>query len=226
VRSARGLVIAAVVLALLVIAVGWAALVMFDSDGKATDKHKVHAGSAASAGTTTETTGATGKRHHGRRAPGTDLTDQVTEVEVPATAPASADLSGRPVTFGAHNLVDGDLQTAWRMAGDGAGGSITLTFARPVTLTSVGLINGYAKKYPGYNGYWLNRKVTQVRWTFEDGSTVTQDLRRVTRMQTIPVHPGPTSSLKIDIVTTVPSNKANSRDYTAISELALVGSAE
>jgi hypothetical protein len=220
-RGGRLLVALAALLALLVIGAGVAAYSLFSGSG---DAHSDRPDTRAAQPVSPTTRGHRHHRHAGG-ADGTGVTDEVTAIDVPGTAPASTDLAGHRVTFGARNLVDGDLQTAWRIAGDATGGSITITFAHPVTLTSVGLVNGYAKKYPGYNGYWLNRKVTEVRWTFDDGSTFTQRLRRVTRMQTLPVDPGPTSSITVDILATVPSNKPNGRDYTAISELSLEGSA-
>jgi hypothetical protein len=224
----RGLLVALVaVLAVLVVVAAVVAVALAGShDGPAAGHRSASAlpaPSRTSATSATAPTSPTGPS--GASGPAQDLAPDVARIEVPGTAPASTDLAGHPVTFESRNMVDGDPETAWRVAGDASGSSITITFDKPVTLTSVGLINGYSKRYPGYNGYWLNRKILQVRWTFEDGTTITQDLRRRTTLQTTNVEAGPTRSIRLDIVSTIPSNKPNSRDYTAISEIGLEGTA-
>lgn len=223
-RGVRLPVLLAVLLAVLVVI---AAIVAFSLIGGHDDKPAAGSAPTTSAPTSPPTSDATTPTTTASASggPADDLGPDVAKIEVPGTAPASTDLAGHPVTFDSRNMLDGDADTAWRIAGDASGESITFSFDKPVTISSVGLINGYSKKYPGYNGYWLNRKILEVRWTFEDGTTVTQDLRRRTTLQTQDVDAGPTSSLRMDIVSTVASNKANSRDYTAISEVALQGSA-
>ncbi|MCL2614580.1 MAG: hypothetical protein FWD95_15310 [Nocardioidaceae bacterium] len=183
-------------------------------------------------------TGPATPKHHGHRRPGAasqspsaagrpgDLAGHVSGVQVPGTAPAGVDLSGHRVTFGSGNLLDGDPTTAWRVAGDASGRSITITFDKPVTIRSVGLINGYAKKYPGYDGYRLNRRVTAVRWVLEDGTTLDQTLTDDRTMQSIRVRARPTRSLKLEIESVTPPGRGkDGKDYTAISEIGLKGSA-
>ncbi len=46
----------------------------------------------------------------------------------------------------------------------------------PTRITQVGLINGYAKVEPGYDGYAANRRITSVEWEFADGTVIAQDL--------------------------------------------------
>ncbi|GAB3859645.1 hypothetical protein GCM10028801_21360 [Nocardioides maradonensis] len=207
-------------LALLVAGAAAVAVVLFRSgDHTAVDATpSPPAASAASTGPTSASATPT------TPSSGSELTSDISHLVVPGTAPASTDLAGNPVTFGSGNLADGDPQTAWRVAGDASGQSITISFDAPVTLTSVGLVNGYAKSYRGYNGYRLNRRITAVRWTFEDGTSVTQQLQQRPTMQSIAVSAGPTSSLRLEILSTAASPQRNWRDFTAISELSLLGS--
>lgn len=62
------------------------------------------------------------------------------------SAPASVDSAGNRVTFGAGHLVDGKTSTAWRCPGDGHKQRVTLTFAKPVQVTQVALVPGWATK--------------------------------------------------------------------------------
>ncbi|GAA3812653.1 discoidin domain-containing protein [Nocardioides panacisoli] len=158
--------------------------------------------------------------------PARDLASVVRRVQVPGTAAASTDArTGAPVTFEAAHLTDGDPTTCWRVDGDASGTAITITFAQPVTLTEVGLVNGYAKSYPGYDGYRLNRRVTSVRWVLDDGTTVEQQLASDRRMQTVPVQAGETSHLQLEIVSVSPPGAGPlGKDFTPISELDLTGS--
>jgi hypothetical protein len=162
----------------------------------------------------------------GASGPPRDLVSEVRRIQVPGTAAASTDArTGAPVTFGAAHLTDGDTTTCWRVDGDASGSAITVTFARPVTLTEVGLVNGYAKSYPGYDGYKLNRRVLSVRWVFDDGTSVDQQLTTDRRMQTVPVQAGETSHLRLEIVAVSPPGSGPlGKDFTAVSELDLIGS--
>ncbi len=148
-----------------------------------------------------------------------------TQVAVPATAPASADEDGNRVTFQATNMLDGDPRTSWRMAGDGSGSTINLQFEDPVTVTEVGLVNGYAKTDPPHDWYGGNRRITSVVWVFDDGTEVNQDLRDDNReLQTAPVSGVETTSVELRIVdVTEPGSGPDARDYTAVSEIAITG---
>jgi len=64
---------------------------------------------------------------------------------VPATATSSTDFDGNVVRYDARNMLDGVPSTCWRMPGDGSGETITVKLPDATRLTSVGLINGYAK---------------------------------------------------------------------------------
>lgn len=154
-----------------------------------------------------------------------DATALLRKVDVPGTAPASTDArTGEPVTFESANLVDGDTTTCWRVPGDASGSSVTLTFAEPVQVTELGLVNGYAKSYPGYDGYRLNRRVLVVDWTFDDGSAVTQQLGNDRLLQPVTVEPTWTEQIRIEIVeVSPPASGPLGKDFTPISEVAVRG---
>ena len=156
--------------------------------------------------------------------PAEDLTGSAS-VTAPVTAPPSTEVDGDPVDYSADNMLDGVPSTAWRMPGDGTGREITIDLGGPVQLARVGLVNGYAKRDPGYDGYTANRRVTRVVWIFDDGSQQAQLLDEKRRMQLLDVGPVTTSSITLRIVTvTRPGPPPRGRDFTAISELALFGS--
>ena len=160
--------------------------------------------------------------------PPVDVTPQATAT-VPATAPSSTDLDGNVVGYEARNMLDGVPTTCWRMPGDGSGDTITVELATATRLTSVGLINGYAKTDTDPSGnpldwYAGNRRILAVQWTFDDGSVVTQDLTETRRLQRLKVEPTTTSTVQLRLLTvTPPGDGPSRRDYTAISDLALVG---
>ena len=150
-------------------------------------------------------------------------------VSAPRTAPPSVDAQGNRVTYRASNLVDGHADTCWRMTGDGSGTTLTVRLDQPTRLRRVGLVNGYAKlaydarhRLDWYHG---NRRVTAVRWTFDDGSSVTQRFGDDRRMQTQRIAAVTTRTVRITILSvTRPGHGPAGRDDTAISELSLVGS--
>lgn len=147
------------------------------------------------------------------------------DVEVPSVAPASVDEDGRPVTYEGTNLLDADPRTCWRMAGDGSGAVLRFSFDEPVTITGVGLINGYAKVDPPHDWYDGNRRITTVVWAFDDGTEVSQELAADDALQSVPVDAVETSSVELRIVeVTAPGTGPDARDFTAISDVELSGS--
>jgi hypothetical protein len=149
-------------------------------------------------------------------------------VEAPETAPPTTDLDGTLVGYTATQMVDGRPDTCWRTSGDGSGSTITFTLRRPTTLTRVGLVNGYAKSVANGAGlvdwYPFNRRITSVQWVFDDGTTVSQDLREVRRMQAQPIDAVTSRTVQLRIVSvTPPGTGPLGRDYTAISEVMLAG---
>ena len=80
--------------------------------------------------------------------------------------------------FAPGNVLDHNPATAWRCDAPATGQRLTFTFDAPTHFTSVGLIGGYVKVDPltGVDRFPQNHRVRQVRWTFSDGTSVTQDL--------------------------------------------------
>lgn len=141
------------------------------------------------------------------------------------TAPPGTSLDGSRVEYGAENLVDGDTSTTWRVEGDGTGEVLTFSFGEEVAVTTVGLVNGYDKVDTDPDGgevdwYVRNRHVTQVRWTFDDGRVLEQDLSDDRAMQTVTIPAARTSTVQLEIVAVSGHGGA---DRTPISEVELDG---
>jgi len=140
------------------------------------------------------------------------------------TAPPNSDTQGNQVRYDAANMVDGVAETCWRMPGDGTGQELTFTLTGPTELTEVGLINGYAKSSGRFDWYAGNRRVLAAEWVFDDGTMVAQSLTQTRDMQTIPIDPVTTSTVKLRLVSVSPPGRGPSaRNYTAISDVSLVG---
>lgn len=90
----------------------------------------------------------------------------------------SNDAGGNRITYGPEQAVDGLPDTAWRCDGDGVGQQLEISFPELVTLAGIGMVPGYAKTdpYDGTDRYAQNRRISAVRYTFDDGSEVTQNL--------------------------------------------------
>ena len=147
---------------------------------------------------------------------------------VPVTAPPGQDVRGNKVPYTAGNMLDGVPSTAWRMPGDGTGQTLTFTLEAESVLTEVGLINGYAKidragEGPTVNWYLRNRRVTEVEWGFDDGTTVKQALVQSDRMQTLPIQPEETTNVTLTLLSVSAPGARNGRDFTPVSDVTLVG---
>lgn len=156
-------------------------------------------------------------------APG-EVTPNETEPSCPTETGSNAD--GSEVSFGAGNVFDHNATTAWRCP---VGGplELTFTFDHPVHLTSVGLINGYAKLDPtlGTDRYTQNHRVQQATWTFSNGghtTTVTQSFADGNRqLQTTEVNVTATS-VTLTIDATFSPNHEDPRAELAIAEVQLI----
>jgi hypothetical protein len=148
--------------------------------------------------------------------------------EAPVTAPPNLDLGGQRVRYDAANMLDGDPATAWRMPGDGTGRTITFTLPANSVMTEVGLINGYAKldrdsRARPIDWYLRNRRITAVRWSFDDGTEVTQELEQTRRLQKITIEPTRTTTVRLTLIGVSRPADRNGRNYTPISEVSLIG---
>lgn len=143
---------------------------------------------------------------------------------VPDTAPPTTDFDGNLVAYEASQMNDGNLSTAWRMAGDATGQTITLTLAEPGVVHRLGIVNGYSKQVAGVDWYPNNRRILTATWTFEDGSSLEQSFAERPGLQMLKVPPVQTSTIGIQITSVTPPGSGNlGRDYTAISEVSVIG---
>ena len=134
---------------------------------------------------------------------------------------AGADACGNATTYEPAKAVDGQTSTAWMVVGDGIGQSITIHLASPAAVRRVGLVAGYDKFDPctGRDRFSEVRRLTAVRWTFDDGRQVDQLLNGSRRLQEIDLGADVlTSTVRITILSTTPHG---GRDMAAISELAI-----
>lgn len=152
-----------------------------------------------------------------------DLADTAT-FTAPDTAPPTQDFDGNLVAYDASQMGDGNPATSWRTAGDASGQSITIALAQAGVVNRVGLVNGYAKRVAGVDWYPNNRRILSATWSFDDGSSVEQTFAERPAMQLLKVPPVRTSTVTLTITSvTPPGSGPLGRDYTAISEVTLVG---
>ena len=108
--------------------------------------------------------------------------------------------TGELVSYAPQNLVDGDADTGWGAAADdGVGSSFVVAFEGPVRLLEVGLTPGYLKQAPrkeanciSTSTFPFNRRIIEVRYDYDDGSSTVQRFTDNPAMQT----------LSADVVTT------------------------
>lgn len=222
-------VVVALVLLAVVAGIGAVLLLSRDDDGSAADANRQRSQQAdpsAGAGSEPAQPDSTGT---GGPVDPPDVDDVVAltedlSAEVPAVAPPSRDRENRPVRFRPANMWDGRKRTAWRMPGDGTGQTLTFDLGDDVVLTEVGLVNGYAKVDGANDWYAANRRILSVQWEFDDGTRVTQDLDEVRGPQTIGVGPVETRRVRLHLLeVSAPAPGPDGRDFTAISEIRLLG---
>ncbi|GAA5133370.1 hypothetical protein GCM10023339_68930 [Alloalcanivorax gelatiniphagus] len=155
--------------------------------------------------------------------PRTELATGAT-FEVPGTGPPTTDFDGNLVAYEASQMADGNPTTTWRTEGDATGQTVTVTLPQPGVVTRVGLVNGYAKQVAGVDWYPNNRRILAVTWGFDDGTSVEQTFAERPAMQRLKVPPVQTATLTITITSVTPPGAGNlGRDYTAISEVSVIG---
>ena len=150
-------------------------------------------------------------------------------VKAPETAPPNEDVNGDQVSYDASNMLDGVADTAWRAPGDGSGMKLTFTLREPTELHQVGMVNGYAKtstddKGRTFDWYLGNRRIQAAVWVFDDGSKVRQKLSETRDLQTVEVPDVVTQRVVLRLETvSAPGDGNAARDFTAISEVSMVG---
>ena len=107
------------------------------------------------------------------------------------------------------------------MKGDGVGRQIRLRLASPTVITEVGMVPGW-DKIDGCDGgdlFRQHRTVAKVRWIFDGGQVVEQELSPSRTLQVLPV----SVTTRNVIVQVMATNEPNGIDMTAISEVRLGG---
>jgi hypothetical protein len=115
------------------------------------------------------------------------------------------------ISYAAANTLDGRAATAWNSDGQGAGAALTYTFAAPVDLTSITLLNGYQKVRTASDGravdlFALNQRVRALRVVTDAGS-VAWRLRDDRAPQTLARSFGRTRTVRLQVLSTYPSRK-------------------
>lgn len=139
------------------------------------------------------------------------------------TADPAQDDAGAEVTYEAQHMIDGDLRTTWRAPGYYNGEDITITLPAPTQIQVVGLTNGYTKidEQSGADRYADGRKIQSVTWSFDNGTSVDQDLSKNNReIQYERIDPVQTQTIRLTINATTTPGKFTD-DYTAITEVFL-----
>lgn len=155
----------------------------------------------------------------------------VNAVDASCTAPPSQDAGGAQTVFEPVLVLDGDPATAWRCPGDGRNQRISLDFGRPVRITAIAIIPGYAKTDPrdGTDRYRQNRRLTAVFYALDGQSgyqhtlNPSPDLRNP---QVLDVAAVVSRSLTVNLISSVPGEPTNGQpasDNVAISELVVLG---
>jgi S1-C subfamily serine protease len=146
-------------------------------------------------------------------------------VSASGIAPSGRDSQGNIVSYEPGNAVDGQSETTWRVAGDGTGQFLLLEFSRPIRVSEVRMIPGYAKVDPsdGTDRFTQNRRVQRVRFEFSDGSSSEASFADSRDMQSAQVKPAVTTFVRIVILQTTPPGAGDGRDFTPISEVAVIG---
>jgi hypothetical protein len=150
----------------------------------------------------------------------------VTVVEASCQSDPSRDASGAQVTYEPQLAVDGKTDSAWRCPGDGVGEILVVDLGESIRVAQLGMVPGYAKTdaVDGTDRYAENRRLTAVRWRFDDGTTIDQQLdpdAELRDMQTIRIPVVTSQRVAMEIV----SSSDADRDTVAVSELRIAAAA-
>jgi hypothetical protein len=133
---------------------------------------------------------------------------------IKATASSTGARDGA-VTYVAANTLDGKPTTAWNSSGGGTGITLTFTFAQPVHLSGLTMLDGYQKTSKAGDLWALNARAKTVTVDSDAGSW-TWDLTDTKDLQTLSQDLGTTSKVTLTIDEIYPGDKYAD---IAISEL-------
>jgi hypothetical protein len=151
---------------------------------------------------------------------------RVDVVEASCQSDPSRDASGARVTYEPELAADADTDSAWRCPGDGVGETLVIDLGGTAQVAELGLVPGYAKTdaTDGTDRYAENRRLTAVRWRFDDGTTIDQQLDPdpdLRDLQTIRIPVATAERVTMEIV----SSSDADRDSVAVSELRISAAA-
>jgi len=122
----------------------------------------------------------------------------------PGTASASSVLKATStINYGATNVLDGDLTTAWNEGAEGPGVGEWIRFAvsEPAVLARIEIANGYQKDEERFQG---NARVKSLRLEYSNGATQLIDLLDTEAYQSVTTVRTPTEWLKLTIMSVYP----------------------
>jgi len=116
---------------------------------------------------------------------------------------------------------DGSWNTVWveGAAGDGVGEWVQVQLDSPVTVSKIGIVNGYGKG----SRYLENARVRDAELKFSDETTQRLHLADSNDMQYFEVRPNTTTWVRLTILSVYPGTRW---DDTAIGEIRLWGGTE
>jgi hypothetical protein len=193
-----------------------------EPDGVVMGEDGSNAASPEGDGTPRDTKSPQGKPYQGA----TDAA-AIGSAQASCQAPSSVDAAGNPTRYPASNAFDGDLTTAWRCSGDGVGERLQLNRSDTVRVGELGIVPGYAKTDPrnGIDRYAENNRLTKVRWTFADGTSVVQELDGSPdnrSMQTMAVPLVETNTVTLEVL----DSTGGRRNTIAVSEVRVGAAAD
>jgi hypothetical protein len=114
-------------------------------------------------------------------------------------------------TYGADNTLDGDATTAWNSDGDktgdrGVGVELTYTFAAPVDLRMITILNGYQKVSGERDRFTENGRIQVMKVITESGKWV-WSVKDDRAPQSLTEPFGKTSSVRLKVRAVYPGNK-------------------
>jgi hypothetical protein len=150
---------------------------------------------------------------------------QPTSVTATCQAADGVDSAGNVTTYAPEHTVDGRLDTAWRCDGSAVGAQLVLVFDRPVTVTAVGLVPGYAKVDPadGVDRFAQNRTVTSANWRFDSGEVHVQEIPDPQPVMTTTDLTSPVTTTRVVLEIADTGNDAAERPFTAVSDVQVSG---
>jgi len=139
----------------------------------------------------------------------------------PASASATSTLRSVPgITYKVQNLLDNDQTTAWceGAAGNGIEESVTFTFAKPVLVRRIDMINGYNKAQQ----FRVNARAQNIEIGSSEGSRLAT-LQDTSGVQHLPVPTSATTFIKLTVKSAYPGTKFTD---LCLTDIRFIGASE